>query len=166
MRKLVTKILSMVLSVVLLTGAVGMESLAAVIPAEETESIVVLDSEVYGFDRDSEAEPYVTTFRDASITFSFSSAGMKVSILTSMIGDAAYVGVKDISVQRKGFLGIWKTVAVSDGGRSDNVSSSICYFTYDGAEKGEVYRVKCTHYGYVDEYRELEAVSMEGKCSY
>lgn len=95
-----------------------------------------------------------TTFTDTSILISSSSAGMAVTIDTGMNNTASVVGVKDIKIQLKNGDD-WVTVATSTGGEVSGYSGCSVSFTYSGAVKGKTYKICCTHYGNVDEYREL-----------
>ena len=128
-------------------------------------NIAQLDCEVIGYNQLSEIVPYATTFVDASITISFDSAGMHITICTGMNDIASVVGMKDVEVHRKTLFG-WELVAVSDGGEVYNLTTAVCSMTYTGAVKGERYRVTCTHYGDVDGYRELEAETDWVTCNY
>lgn len=97
-----------------------------------------------------------TTFSTASVDFSFRTEGLHITIDTGTTMTASVIGVKDIKIQKKGLFGIWSTVATSTGGEAYNTSYISVSLTYTGAEVGENYRVKCTHYADVDEYRELD----------
>lgn len=129
------------------------------------ENIMVLDAEITDITEAPDVSVYATTFTEASITVSFSKDGMLVQIATGMNLEASVVGVKDIKIQKKGFFG-WSTVSTSAGGESYNNYGSKCTVIYPGAVKGETYRVLCTHYANVDEYRELPNQSGEYKCEY
>lgn len=135
-------------------------STSTVVPvfAAERSDVVELEASVLA-NNDVQCDivqPKSTTFADTSICMSFSAGNMHVSITTGMSMTGSVVGVKNIKIQKKGLFGIWTTVAVSDGAESYNTSSIIVGVDYAGAVEGEVYRVTCTHYGNVDEYRELD----------
>lgn len=130
------------------------------------EEVVQLEAEVTGYNQFYESVPYATTFVDASITISFDSEGMHIGICTGMNGIASVVGVKDVEVQHKTGWFTWETVAVSTGGESYNTTASLCSLVFQGAVKGESYRVKCVHYGNVDGYREMEAETDWVTCEY
>ena len=128
-------------------------------------SIVQLDCEVIGYNELPDVVPYATYFADASITISFNSEGMHITICTGMNGIASVVGVKDIEVHRKKLFG-YEVVAVADGGEVYDTTTAITYMVYTGAVQGEKYRVVCTHYGDVEGYRELEADTDWVTCNY
>lgn len=152
--KLLKKIACSFLTMILITAS----TVTPVFAAEQT-GVVELEATIVAVNdakHDLSVQPKSTTFIDTAITMSFSSAGMYVSITTGMSMTGSVVGVKDIKIQKKGLFGIWTTVAVSDGAESYNTSSIMVSLNYAGAVEGEVYRVTCTHYGNVDEYRELD----------
>lgn len=161
-RKVKKSICSIVLSL-LMMSSFTIEALAAS-QQDNNEEVVQLqseveqlDCEVSGYNVEYEIVPYATTFVDASITIYFESDGMHIDICTGMNDVASVVGVKDIQIQRKTGWFTYETVAVSSGGESYDVTTSLCTILYSNAVEGETYRVKCVHYGNVDGYRELEA---------
>ena len=160
--KLLKKITSALLTVLLINASFSMPVLAA-----EEMGVVELASTVMAIDAQIGlyAQSRSTTFIDTSIDMSFSAGGMYVEIHTDVGATASVVGVKDIKVQKKGLFG-WSTVATVEGGEVYNVGGCVVSFTYTGAEYEEIYRVTCTHYGQVDEYRELYHETEGFTCIY
>lgn len=151
MKKVVKRIICFVLVAVLMNCSLAMNVFAA----ENVDSkVLILEASVVAH----EAEPTIgmrsTTFTDTMILISSSSAGMSVTINTDLNNTASVVGVKDIKVQLKSGND-WITVATSTGGEVSGYSGCSVSFTYSGAVKGQTYKICCTHYGNVDEYREL-----------
>ena len=110
--------------------------------------------------------PFATTsISRAAIVVSYSSKGMAIEISTSLNAPGSYVGVKDIKIQRKTWLG-WETVATSEGGQNTDTSASSINILYAGAQIGETYRVTCVHYGYYTMYIEHKNQSDGYLCSY
>ena len=96
-----------------------------------------------------------TTFSDARINVSCSSAGMSITIFTNETKQASVIGVKDIVIERKvGFW--WETVATASGDEVYNATGCALNLTYADAVYDETYRISCVHYADVDGYRELE----------
>lgn len=146
------RIISMLCVAVMLVGSMCMETFA-----EETDSgnVMKLDAVVSGYDAISEGiMPYSTTFTDSSVEAYFDTSGMHITIITSVNDTASVIGVKDIKVQVKSGNN-WVTVATSTGGETGNISGCAVSITYPYSVKGNTYRVCCTHYANVDEYREL-----------
>ncbi len=165
MRKFMGKSLCSVLLCLIMLSGFNIETFAASDEENNLSKVVQLDNgvvqldcEVSGYVEMPEIVPYATTFVNASITISYDSQGMYVDICTGMNDVASVVGVKDIEIQKKVLFG-WETVAVSSGGESYNVTTSVCTIFYDNAVEGQTYRVRCIHYGNVDGYREMEAES-------
>lgn len=151
----------------LLTAILLCTSIDTPVFAVEEPDVVELEASVIAIDEVKNAsllQSRSTTFMDTEITMSFSEAGMYITITTGMTMDGSVVGVKDIKIQKRGFLGIWSTVGVSDGAENYNTSSIMISLTYPDAVEGEVYRVSCTHYGDVDGYRELEHTTEAITC--
>lgn len=162
--KLLKKITCALLTVVVLNSSFVMPVLAA-----EESPIVELEAEVIPlFNSASNAgiELRSTTFIDTSISIAYNAEGMHVSIYTDLNGVGSVVGAKDIKVQKKGLFGSWTTVATVEGGEVTNASGCIIRFIYLEPELGETYRVTCTHYGNVDEYRELYHETEGFTCVY
>lgn len=164
MKKKVQKILSVVVTAVLLAGAPELTSLAAEAgngaaiggTNEEGNEIEVLEAEVSAnVEWPSEISPY-TTMANCLINVVSDSEGMHIGIFTGVVGTASVIGVKDIKIQKKNWLGLWITVATSSGGESYDSSTSSVSILYENAEKDATYRILCVHYGNVDGYRELE----------
>lgn len=160
--KLLKKIVCTLLTVFLINASLSTPVLAA-----EESGVVELDATVTAISTQSEpnVQPRSTTFIDTSINISYSADGMYVAIHTDMNATASVVGAKDIEIQKKGLFG-WSTVAKSTGGEAYNVGGCVVSLTYTGAEYGEIYRVTCTHYGNVDEYRELYHETVGFTCIY
>ena len=160
--KLLKKITCALLTILLINASFPVPVLAA----EETD-VVELESTITAINVQPElyVQPRSTTFIDTSIHISFSANGMRVEIHTDVGATASVVGVKDIKVQKKGLFG-WTTVATVEGGEVYNVGGCVVSFTYTGAEYEEIYRVTCTHYGEVDEYRELHHETLGYTCIY
>ncbi len=172
MKKRVKKSLVSILLSIFLVSSFCMEAFAAsqqnsgLEEINQLESDVVqLECEVVGYNETSAIVPYATYFADASITISFDSEGMHITICTGMNDIASVVGMKDIEVHRKKLIG-YEVVAVADGGEVYDTTTAITSLLYTGAVQGEKYRVVCTHYGDVDGYRELEAETDWVTCSY
>lgn len=161
--KLLKKIACTLLTAILLNV-----SLATPVLAAEESNVVELEATVtadYNMPSQLGVERS-TTFIDTSIDVSFSADGMYIVIHTGMNAKASVVGAKDIEIQKKGLFGIWTTVATSSGGEAYDVSACAVSMTYTGAVKGETYRIICTHYGNVDEYRELYHETEGMTCAY
>ena len=166
MKRRVKRAICAALLSVLMLSSYSMEILAASPQDTNATEVVQMDTQVVSYTQLPEVVPYATTFADASITVSFSSAGMHITICTGMNDIASVVGIKDIVVERKSGWFSWETVAVASGGEDYNVTSVACSMTYTGAVVGETYRVSCVHYGDVDGYRELESQTSGYKCQY
>lgn len=160
--KLLKKITCTLLTVFLINA-----SLCEPVLAVEELDIVELEATVEAVDGQSGqfVQSRSTTFIDTSINMSFSADGMYIEIHTDMNTTASVVGAKDIKIQKKGLFG-WTTVATSTGGEAYNVGGCVVYLNYAGAEYEEIYRVTCTHYGQVDEYRELYHETEGFTCIY
>ena len=161
--KLLKKIVCTMLTAVLL----NVSWITPVLAVEEVE-VVELDATVTAIYNSAVVggiEARSTTFSDTTISISYSSAGMYVTIDTYLNKTGSVVGVKDIQIQRQDGSS-WTTVATSSGGEASNALACTVALTYTGAVKGETYRVTCVHYGNVDEYRELYHESVGVKCSY
>ncbi len=166
MKRRVKKAICAALLSVLMLSSYSMEIFAAT-PQETTAAEVeVMDVQVVSSTQLPDVVPYATTFVDASITVSFSSAGMYIVCCTGMNGTASVVGVKDIVVERKTDWFGWQVVAVASGGEDYNCTTVSCSMIYTGAVVGETYRVSCIHYGDVDGYRELESQTSGYECRY
>ena len=165
MRRNLRKLFGLVLVAFVLINSPTVEAFAAEDIQTVDENVVELKAEVKEIVGNSDIIPYATTFSEASITISFSSAGMLVEIATCTTKTASVVGCKDIVIQKKGLFG-WTTVATSSGGESYNVTGSLCTVLYAGAEKGATYRVLCTHYANVDGYNEASNESGGVTCTY
>ena len=146
------KITVALLTIVLLRSSFAMPVYAAEGSKVETLDATVTVHEAPVHENESSRS---TTFIDTSIDVYFESGNMYRTICTGTSITASVLGVKDIEIQKKGILGTWRTVATSSGGEAYNVISMSASLVYGGAVEGETYRVCCTHYGNVDEYREL-----------
>lgn len=160
--KLLKRITCALLTVFLMNASVSMP-----VQAAEATDVVELEATVTAVAPQviSSVQPRSTTFINTMINISFSENGMYVAIHTDMNATASVVGAKDIKIQKKGLIG-WTTVATSTGGEAYNVGGCVVSLTYTGAEYGEQYRVVCTHYGNVDEYRELDHTTEWFTCIY
>ena len=161
--KLLKKTVCALLTICLLNVSVC----TPVFAAEVNSAVPKLEALVTAIDTQpgSYAASRSTTFIDTTIDMAYSAEGMRVEIHTDMNMTASVVGVKDIKIQKKGFWG-WTTVATSTGGEAYNVGGCVVTLTYTGIEYGEIYRVTCTHYGNVDEYRELYHETEGFTCIY
>lgn len=151
MNKILKRIVCLVLVAVIMNCSYAMNAFA-----KETVDfeVVNIEATVVGHDAEPAIGMRSTTFVSTAIHVSSSSQGMSVTIDTDMNNTASVVGVKDIKVQLKNGND-WITVATSTGGEvSGHIGCSVS-FTYSGAVKGQTYKICCTHYGNVDEYREL-----------
>lgn len=160
--KILKKITCVLLTVLLINASFYTPVLAA-----EDLDIVELEASVSAINSQFGlyVQPRSTTFIDTTILIAFNENGMDVVIYTDVGATASVVGVKDIKVQKKGLFG-WTTVATSAGAETYNVGGCTVSFTYTGAEYEEIYRVTCTHYGQVDEYRELYHETEGFTCIY
>ncbi len=160
--KLLKKITCLMVTVLLINALFSYPVMAA-----ETLDVVELEASVTTINSQTEfyAQPRSTTFIDTTILVSFNAGGMDVVIFTDVGATASVVGAKDIKIQKKGLFG-WTTVATSTGGEAYNVGGCSVSLTYTGAEYEEIYRVTCTHYGQVDEYRELYHETEGFTCIY
>lgn len=129
------------------------------------QSIEVLSSTVMALDSTTMENVRATTFLDTSFVVECTSAGMDITIHTSMTKEASVVGVKDIVIERKVGLG-WVTVATATGGEVYNSAGCAVTLLYEQAIYDETYRISCVHYANVDGYRELEHVSGNIKFIY
>lgn len=160
--KLLKKITCALLTVLLINASLSTPVLAA----EESDVVELVTSVIpINTQPGLSVQPRSTTFIDTSINISFSADGMYVAIHTDMGATASVVGAKDIKIQKKGLLG-WSTVATAEGGEAYNVGGCVVHLNYTGAVYGEIYRVICTHYGNVDEYRELYHETLGYTCIY
>lgn len=64
---------------------------------------------------------------------------------TSYTTNAKRIGVKNLKLQYKGTLGLWRTIVTIDDKYRENASEFLASFSCDGV-KGRVYRVTATHY--------------------
>lgn len=160
MKRTVQKILSVVAAAALLAGTQGSTCLAMeagdAVLMDETNEVEVLDAEVVeDAEWPSEISPY-TTMAHCIINVVSDSEGMHIGIFTGVIGTASKLGVKDVRIQKKNWLGLWSTVATSSGGESYDRSTSCVNILYKNAEKDATYRILCIQYGDVDGYYEFE----------
>lgn len=161
MRK-IRRMIALLCATILLSGNWCMSTFAA---EADTNKIMELETSVEGYDFAANGiMPYSTTFVNTSINVTFSTSGMYVTIHTGMNNTASVVGVKDIVVQRKSGND-WVTVATAAGGEASDISACAVSFTYPDTKSGQYYRVCCTHYGNVDEYREAYHETGELKCT-
>ncbi|MBR5248223.1 MAG: hypothetical protein IKV27_04665 [Lachnospiraceae bacterium] len=161
--KLLKKITCALLTVILLNASLPMTVFAAEESNVEVLEATVTVCEVPIFEG---ASPRSTTFIDTSIDVFFETDGMHIAIYTGTNLTSSVIGVKDIKIQKKGLFGIWTTVATATGGEAYNVSMVAVSLVFGGAVEGETYRVCCTHYGNVDEYRELYHETSGITCAY
>lgn len=163
----VRMILSMLAVAALLGGSFDFQSLAAEANVqEETEEPEVLEAKVIeNADWPSDFMPY-TMLADCAISVSGDDEGMHIDISTGSVGTASVLGVKDVEIYKKNWLGQWKLVATSSGGETYN--GSICGITilYANAVKGATYKITCVHYGDVNGYIEDEHDSGEFVFTY
>ncbi len=117
------------------------------------EEVQVLEASVHALPVDENAPSLQTLFGSCSIDISGSDSGMLIQIQTQSYGVSSVIGVKDIKIQKKVWYG-WQTVGTSSGGELTNVSNMVCSVLYEGAEKGETYKITCVHYANVDGYKE------------
>lgn len=120
---------------------------------EDDEKVEVLEAQLIDVEEGSEIVPY-TMMTQCTIAVSKGSDGMKIDISTCSVGTSSVIGVKNIKVQKKNWLGLWTTVATCSGAEVYNSSSFGMTTTYTGAEEGATYRILCTHYANVDGYTE------------
>lgn len=162
--QLLKKITCTLLTIILFNSSMVMPVLAAEqIPIAELGVEVI---PLFELGLNDGMESRSTTFLDTSISIAYDAEGMHVSIYTDLNAVGSVVGVKDIEIQKKGLFGIWTTVATAEGGEVTNASGCLIRLTYYNAELGETYRVTCTHYGNVDEYRELYHETEGFTCAY
>ncbi len=117
------------------------------------EEVQVLEASVHALPVDENTPSLQTVFGNCFISISGSDSGMLVEIQTESFGVSSVIGVKDIKIQKKVWYG-WQTVATSSGGEVSGVSRMGCSILYEGAEKGETYKITCVHYANVNEYKE------------
>lgn len=146
---------------ILLVGNLGFTSFAADVARPEQnvdaeEGIEVLEATIVeDMDLSSGTSPY-TMLADCIISVTGDSKGMHIGISTGVVGTGSVLGVKDVKIQKKNWLGLWTTVAVCDGGESYNRGTMGIDILYANAERGATYRILCVHYGDVDGYTETE----------
>lgn len=160
MKRKVQMILKKVVAVVLLAGTFGFTGLTVEAKCadamEGTVDIEVLEAKVVeGTEKYMEVVPY-TTLANCHINVVSDSEGMHIGISTGVFGTASVLGVKDVKVQKKNWLGFWETVATSSGGEASDCSTMSVNILYRNAEKDATYRILCIHYGDVDGYHEME----------
>lgn len=153
--KLIKKIgrsIGVVLAIVLLANVSVLEVSAA--NNTEVEDVVCqLEATIH-----ERNEPLVngrTFLYNCLINVLPSSAGMWIDFCTDCNQTATTIGVKDITIEKKVWYG-WKIVATSSGAEESGTHTFGCSINYTGAERGETYRIKCTHYASADEYREVD----------
>lgn len=146
-------IVSMALTILLLASMPCAEASAAGLT--EAENVEVMEATVWEPAEQGEAPQLRTGFINCMISVISLPEGMLIAISTETTKTAKLIGVKDIKVQKKVWYG-WSTVAVSDGREDTDASVMGCQMMYAGAEKGETYRILCTHYADVDGYAELD----------
>ena len=117
------------------------------------EEVQVLEASVHALPVDENTPSQQTLFGNCYIDITGSDSGMLIEIQTQSFGVSSVIGVKDIKIQKKVWYG-WQTVATSSGGELTNVSNVVCSVLYEGAEKGETYKITCVHYANVDGYKE------------
>lgn len=150
-----------VVAMILLVGNLGFTSFAADVEKSTQneyaeEGIEVLEATIVeDVDLPSEINPY-TMLTNCVIGISGDDKGMHIGISTGVVGTGSVIGVKDVKVQKKNWLGLWTTVAVCDGGESYNRGTMAIDILYANAERGATYRILCVHYGDVDGYTETE----------
>lgn len=81
----------------------------------------------------------------AHLSVSLDTNGIYTDVTTGSNFTAAEIGVKNLKVQKKNWLGLWGTVATTNGSTTNNDFYSAAGY-YTGAEVGEHYRVQCTHF--------------------
>ena len=163
------KVVSLVFVAALLVATPAYEALATEEIITISPTVEILEGTLLELEEQNDPPiivPFISTsISRASIMVQYSSKGMTVEISTSLSFSGAYVGVKDIKIQRKTWFG-WETVATSEGGQNTDTSASSFNILYAGAQIGETYRVTCTHYGYVTMYIEHKNQSDGYLCSY
>ncbi len=162
------KVVSLAFVVALLVATPAYEALAAEELITVNPNVEVIEGTL--LEQNEPRRPMIVPFSTtsmsrASIIVAFSNKGMAIEINTSLNASGAYVGVKDIKIQKKVWYG-WDTVATSEGGQNTNTSASALNLLYTGAVKGETYRVTCTHYGYYTKYIEIKNESDGYLCNY
>lgn len=144
---------------VFLTGSIGFTSFASGVERTAEiaeEGIEVLEATIVDeINLPSGTNPY-TMLANCIISVTGDDEGMHIGISSGVVGTGSVVGVKDIKVQKKNWLGIWSTVAVCSGGESYNCGTMGINILYANAERGATYRILCVHYGDVDGYTETE----------
>ena len=107
-----------------------------------------------------------TMLTQCIINVSGDDEGMHIGIFTGTVGAASVLGIKDVKIQKKNWLGLWSTVATSSGGESYDCATTSVNILYANAEKGATYRILCVHYGDVNGYTEGEHDSGEFVFTY
>lgn len=93
--------------------------------------------------------------RDASylvscnISAAYMSYGLYIQTETGTTKMASELGVKDIKVQQKNGI-FWTTIATSGGGSITNDDWFLGSCECKNAVSGEIYRIKCTHFAYIE----------------
>ena len=163
-KKSLSRLLCLAMTAVFL-AAVPAENAKAAEANAAAEMPQVLEASVFEVPVNAETPGTMTTFAQCFINVKSGSDGMLIEINTGVVGKASVIGVKDIKVQKKVWYG-WSTVATSTGGELTDATSMVCSIRYANAEKGETYRILCTHYANVDRYEEFEADSGEFVFTY
>lgn len=156
----VKKIISMLLSIIILVVFGKTEVNAAEFEVSETENVMELETEISFI----ETEPDIGIrplsdfiFVNASITVSHGIDGMNITIATTVDNKAMLVGVKNVEVWHKNDKGKWDKVAVSSGGEEFDCTGMGSKMTYTGAVWGDTYKITCVHYAQVGStFRELK----------
>lgn len=158
--KVVGRILSAALALALAVGSPGFASQAAEAgdwpEAEEAAEVEALEAELMEnpvWPSDVHARTMLT---ECIISVSGNDEAMCINIVTGSVGTASVLGVKDIKIYKKNWLGLWTLVATSSGGEGYNCSISGVSIKYANAVKDATYKITCIHYGDVDGYIEGE----------
>lgn len=150
-------ILNAVLIAALLIGSMSLCKLnaqAVTFPESDNSGIAVLEAKIIEkVEWDSDIVPYTMLTR-CQISVSGDSKGMHIDISTGCVGTASVLGVKDVKVHKKNWLGGWDVVATCSGAELYNRSSMGISVVYEDAVKGATYKITCVHYGDVDGYIE------------
>lgn len=147
------RVMGMALAVALLFGIPCSRVAAAEEEPQEKEP-VKLELTVYELP-ENDRPALRTMLIQCSVCFTSQPEGLCVDLSTCATRTASVLGTKDIVLEEKNLLG-WHTVGTAEGYEVYNQSTSGCSCVYTGAVYGKKYRIKCTHYGNVDGYTEVQ----------
>lgn len=154
--KLKLQILSLLLAVVLGMGIMPANVYAAENPVSRVETMnmtygqmgtpdIIMQGNVNnsGLTRDA------SYLSNCNISIGYADYGLHIVCQTSTTKMATKIGVTDVKVQEKSGI-FWNTIATSSGSFVYNDETFLGSCDCTNVVDGKTYRIKCTHYAYVD----------------